>query len=90
MEVIIVSAAHWMLGVLNKTELPGYKWQLELQCLSFFHLYTPSLKMTIRKREDINPEDRKKRRGVIMDEKVQQISIRLKGAEGVSGTYFAE
>lgn len=45
--------------------------------------------MTMRKREDINPEDRKKRRGVIMDEKVQQISIRLKGAEGVSGTYFA-
>jgi len=27
--------------------------------------------MTIRKREDINPEDRKQRKGVIMDEKVQ-------------------
>lgn len=45
--------------------------------------------MTAREREDINPEDRKEEEALV-DERVQQISIRLREDGGVNGTYFIE
>lgn len=46
--------------------------------------------MTAGEREDINPGDRKQEEESLVDERVQQISVRLKEDGGVNGTYFTE
>lgn len=90
MEIIAASAAYWMVG----DQQERIVW-IKMAARTLVLILSPSLqpplpKMTVGKREDTNPENRKKGRGVLVDERVQQTSLRLKGDGGVKSTYLAE